>query len=397
MAEEEAILLQVPPGALKELHALTNRDLHAHENYAPIKIAYRFNDFVTPSSLLKSWHAVLEVHPAFGGHVINTVNGKRIECGTIPLQLRVVRVAPATFKNPLDWVALAVKYCSKRDALFQPMLLTTGRPSDGCVLVCVFDHTLGDAATFGIFMKAWSDAYSAVPFPHDWIDLPSGVSRITPVPKTAQDGVLVKRFHFQRARHALPPPSITGVIHQGVSTNDRLMAQAACALARIHRDHTAPTARIALMVDPRGRGLPESYIGNAATSVSLHIPWEMLLTGQHMDVAQHLRKELIARLKELSQSPMSDAPPPTCNAFMWWNSWDTPAGGQAMAEASFGTAMPIPQFEWLNAWQTAVPRIFILVPTTVKGSFYIQVALEAAIMQVLEQTWQRCMIEDMQI
>ena len=46
--------------------------------------------------------------------------------------------------------------------MFRPLLLTTGRPADGSVLVCVFDHTLGDAATFGIFMKAWSDAYRSI-------------------------------------------------------------------------------------------------------------------------------------------------------------------------------------------------------------------------------------------
>ena len=163
MEESETILFAIQP-AERRLVKFGPRDDYAFHNYAPIKIAYRFAERLSPANLLRSLHAILDRYPSLGGRIIDIKDGRHFESGMTKMQLRVVRVSAAGLRNPAEWAYLTEVYPLRPEgraglSLFQPMLLCTGEDSDGSVLLCVFDHVLGDVATYGFFMSAWSDAF----------------------------------------------------------------------------------------------------------------------------------------------------------------------------------------------------------------------------------------------
>lgn len=63
---------------------------------------------------------------------------------------------------------------------------------------------------------------------------------------------------------------------EGVSSNDINMAQAVCALAPLRMQPGDGVknryCRLALLVDQRGRGLPEDWFGNGVADINVQVP-----------------------------------------------------------------------------------------------------------------------------
>jgi hypothetical protein len=154
-----------------------------------------------------------------------------------------------------------------------------------------------------------------------------------------------------------------------LTTNDALLAQCACALAPHRRPPPpppgappAPDARIVLMVDCRGRGWDAGRFGNGVTTLSVAVPWAVLLTGNPAAAAAVIAPRVRAALRQLQDAPAAAAAAANAAAgtprLLVWNSWAR--AGAALHRASFGDPAGPRAVEWLNALVLADPTVVLI-------------------------------------
>ncbi len=186
----------------------------------------------------------------------------RFHLETEQTKLRLVMVKREFLTDIHEWRRLFFYFSDRADqdhkSLLQAYLLRCTDERHGCVLIVGFEHCLGDAATYAMFIAAWSDIYreqlQATPQLPPSTDIPPGVFSDDGVGErlsaTSSDG------HPAPRRFCLPAELLASLKdemrrrsgEESLSVNDVLMAQVRLppaegsreALAQAHR--TAPHA-----------------------------------------------------------------------------------------------------------------------------------------------------------
>lgn len=241
----------------------------------------------------------------------------------------------------------------------------TPNPSDGCVLVSAFHHVLGDATCYARFLKSWSAVYEAnckrsgyVPHPISDIpkrpctkaDLRRGHPKANP-----SNSFTARRYFFTESQLKNIKGTVIGSSNPlGISTNDVLIAQAACALGPGRRAEISggPNGRdfayIALLADHRGRGLDETQWGNGTVDLSIFVPWTLIMEGNVAAVAQSVREQIKSEFHMLQNDLDAFNKHRFASAknkrLFCWNSWQK--AGRDMCTSNFGGSLC--EFEWLN-------------------------------------------------
>ena len=264
--------------------------------------------------------------------------------------------------------------------LLQALVLHTARPADGAVLLVTIDHVTGDAASCELLMQAWSASYKAHSGAAHYV-LPEAPLKANLVHRCAQPAHVLRRFYF-RAPDFAPLKAYIADGASGFTTNDVLMAVCLCALAPFRARDTA-SARLSLMANARGRGLPVDFMGNGAVPMDVYVPWDLLLSFDLASVVRAVRAgmtEALKALPALCAAPPQDPPPQ--EPILVWNSW---ARVRGLVEADFGLGLR--QWEWMNSFQLEDPACFLVVPEIAPGGLCLHASLPVHEMAYLVTVW----------
>jgi hypothetical protein len=257
----------------------------------------------------------------------------------------------------------------QHEPLFLAFLLRCEDESQGCVLISGFEHALGDAASYALFVKAWSDKYE---------HLNNRLRKIQPVPRTIPHGayhdsamdIPCPAGSLMPRRYILTPAALAsfkaqlGSTGSTLSSNDILMAQCACALAP-HRRPLAPhgaEARVSMLIDRRGRGWDADRFGNGVVHTSFALPWDLLLAGAVAAAAALASARVRAALCALQDDPeafhASTRRAAAAPKLFVWNSWAR--AGRVLRGAAFGDPAGPRRVEWLNALALSDPSVVLV-------------------------------------
>jgi hypothetical protein len=174
--------------------------------------------------------------------------------------------------------------------LFEASMLVSDDLSAGCVLIVGFQHVLGDAACYSMFLRTWSEMYEANLHAHlgklPALTFPTVEFQL---PMARRQSRALRRF-FSFSAEGIS--SLKSSVPDGCTTNDLLMAQAACAFAPARlaamgqTAEQAGAARIVIMADRRGRGLAIDIWGNHVVDLSIEISFQLLASGDGAAVAR---------------------------------------------------------------------------------------------------------------
>jgi len=201
-------------------------------------------------------------------------------------------------QSPDTWLQVCEKsmppqnpgYGSDASPLFQAVMLVSNDLSEGCILIAGFEHVLGDATSYSMFLRTWSEKYEACLHAHRDQLSPAVLPAVEfQMPFTRREIRSLRRFFAFSAEGI---GSLKDSSMDGCTTNDILMAQCACALAPIRLANmrlaaeAAGAARILVMADRRGRGISSDSWGNFAVDLSVEISWHLLASGNVATVAR---------------------------------------------------------------------------------------------------------------
>ena len=369
-----------------DLHFFT----HPHKMQC---IALQFSIVLDPVLLCQSLESTIALYPQVGSKIVSFHGAIQFHLDLEATRLRLVVVSPTVILSSADWdhvfktLRMRAAESGKPRPLFQPLLLRCADPSHGSVLIAGFEHALGDAASYALFLAAWSNEYERLAhcttlFRSIPQGFPGGMFKadaaaVPAVPGPTDLGVRMRRFILSPAMLAAFRSQL-GASGAGLTTNDILLAQCACALAP-HRqpgaaapagdarpgDAPAGDARIGLLVDRRGRSWEVGRFGNGVLSTSFALPWALLLAGDTAAVAASTATEVRAALHLLFHDPAAaaaaaaerrrlGAPPP----IFVWNSWAR--AGRTLRRAGFGCPGGPARFEWLNALESRDPTTVLV-------------------------------------
>ena len=126
-------------------------------------IALRFAHMLDPTLLIRCLHAAIEKFPKVGSRVVSYEGRLKFQLETEQTKLRLIIVQPKFIEDIFDWRRIFFLFSDRADqghkSLFHAFLMRAPDASHGCVLMAGFEHCLGDAASYAMFIAAWSDAY----------------------------------------------------------------------------------------------------------------------------------------------------------------------------------------------------------------------------------------------
>eukprot|EP00906_Rhabdomonas_costata_P011056 RCo015556 len=378
------------------IQSLKKRDLFFTSHYVTIRVAWRFKTVLCPLRLCRALNRAFITYPSFSGYlVMGGGEGSReepyIAGGQVNLTLRVGIVHPDVLSDRESWdqindeFPLSHESGNSTDKLFSAFLLRSLDPADGSVLVCTFHHVLGDATALGIFMSAWA---AFLQTERDGLSMSlSGLgphlrsaARLTPEPKPG--GTHYRLYQLDQAwlegMKARGPPGVS------LSSNDILMALCVSALAPCRTPDREGKLAMSLQIDPRGRGIPTDYMGNAACTIYLRISSEVALHGDILTIATHLKSSLAEQVAKLSQDPWMQQPigwgnPTTSPELFHWNSWV-----RSSLQSVFDPVTTVLDFSWLNLLQCGMAGVIVAVPVREpSGAVGLAVSLAEMEMQAL--------------
>jgi len=248
---------------------------------------------------VQSLRSALEKHPRVGSR-LELHNGKttfHLESGQIDIHL--IKVGRDVLsQSPSNWLHVCEKtmppqkggYGLDATPLFEASMLVSDDLSAGCVLIVGFQHVLGDAACYSMFLRTWSEMYEANLHAHlgklPALTFPTVEFQL---PMARRQSRALRRF-FSFSAEGIS--SLKSSVPDGCTTNDLLMAQAACAFAPARlaamgqTAEQAGAARIVIMADRRGRGLAIDIWGNHVVDLSIEISFQLLASGDGAAVAR---------------------------------------------------------------------------------------------------------------
>jgi hypothetical protein len=366
---------------------LTGRDTEAFDTFAPVTIGYYFDSFIDPSSLVQSLAVILDRLPGYSGRIVTLDDSKsyHIKPRVHPPSITTAEVTRAVLLDHRQWVVFTDWFPLRINSiagnkLLQVILAHTANKADGCMLMVSIDHVLADATTCSFFMADWSQQHKAM----------FGAGRrpldmALPPDYTTVDGdVTIKRFYFSTHSFASLKAAINkhGPPDCQVTVNDILLAMCAVAVA-YKAQRTGTHARVAVMVDPRGRGVDPNFMGNAAMPMNVFVPWAVLTAHDLPTVVRAVRRSVVEGLAHVQATATLDPSNyQTEEALLQWNSW---ARCRGLVDANFGE--PLRKFEWVNLQNLKELKVFIVVPVTANGGLALQVALPHDLMAYLSDIW----------
>jgi hypothetical protein len=210
---------------------------HPHRRQS---IALSFGHMLDPTILCRSLDATIQRFPKVGSRIVQYEGKLRFHLDTEQTKLRLIIVKQDYLTDIHEWRRLFFYLSDRPDqdhkALLQAYLLRCADERHGCVLIVGFEHCLGDAASYAMFIAAWSDLYreqlQRAPQPSPSTDLPPGVfsddevgERLSAAPSAGRPAP--RRFHLSAELLA----SLKNEMRRrsgeaSLSVNDILMAQA---------------------------------------------------------------------------------------------------------------------------------------------------------------------------
>jgi len=427
--------------------SLSLEDVHyAESSYRTQRIALRFTHTLDPLLLTQALHLAITEYPRVGSRLVVHHDEPKFHLEAGEITVRLVAVAPevlssggAAWDNACQSMSPQKKVGFGPDAtqLFEACLLTSHDAEAGCVLVAGFQHVLGDATSYALFMHKWSTIYHAraghklrelFPAAGDHEDAGKAPGAGLPRPDIPKDAfsppLSAKRSSGSpekdqsRRLFALSTQQLLslkesmlagGAKYDGriCSTNDILMAQCACAMAPSRlvalreaaglvasrssadvstdaiKDPINSTARIVVLADHRGRGLGAGVWGNHSVDLSILLSYRLLLSGDVPAVARAISGALRYEMHKLEHDLVLYNFEKRQNAdkakLFLWNSWGRM--GYRLSDARFGgDEHALLDIQWLNmASLEAGDRSAIVTvsPWSTKG-ISIAVAIDAA-------------------
>eukprot|EP00667_Euglena_gracilis_P009097 EG_transcript_9227 len=366
---------------------LSSRDDQAFDTFAPVTVGYYFEDFIDPTSLCQSLAVMVGKFPGLTGRIVTLDGASKyfIKPWVNPPSICAIEVPAAIVSTPEHWSTVTDWYPARPgrvagSTLFQVLFLHSAEQSAGCTLLVSIDHVLADATTCSFFLYDWSVMHcNMFPATHRAVEMVTAGNT-----EYALGDLTVRRFNF----HPKMFSSLKALINADappdaqVSVNDILVSMCACAVAS-RATKPGKVARLAMMADPRGRGMDPNFMGNAAMPINIFVEWALLSSHDLSSVARSVRRSINAALEGMRETcllePNNNV---TQEALLQWNSW---ARARNLVEADFGHALK--KFEWLNLRILKESHIFIVVPVTVDGGLALQVALPHAMMAYLVTIW----------
>eukprot|EP00960_Hanusia_phi_P032897 750128-Hanusia_phi.AAC.2 len=370
-----ALILRKPKESIHRFQSICwNDEFYVNNPTAIQRIALKFETVLDPSLLLQSLDEVAKKFPTIMSKICHYQGRLCFHLSSEQVTLRVILVKPHILSDINQWYHACNEYRpvsndpAERPPLFQAFILITNDPCNGCVFVVCFDHVLGDAITYGIFLNHWAREYSMLKEKFG-TNLASSLSNLPPCmyERPSMPPPLTPPHQIRMLRYELNQQFLGSVKAQfcsssdRLSTNDILMAQCACALAP-HRKGTqaTPYAHLVVLTDRRNRGLAEDFFGNAVVDINAYISMQLLLEGNVSAVAKEIRKAvnhglhiLEHDLPKFNEEKLAAEKSPYPKLFVW-NSWMR--AGRSILDANFGEEKGILQFEWLNLLANATPN-----------------------------------------
>lgn len=283
-------------------------------------------------------------------------------------------------ESPSEWQSVCETMTSDKvsGALFKACLLVSDDSTAGSILVAGFSHVLGDAMSYSMFLRSWSDCYQSGKSQKllDPPKIPTGIFQMAslsplPAPTQRQKGMVSRCFSFnQQDLQERKGLLISSSGEQGrsklesCSTNDILMAEFACAiapsrLAQLRRatrrvvDPSQQPVQILVLADRRGRGVQSTAFGNYNADLSIRLSFQLLLTGDVATVARAIhegvRSELHKLEKQLDLFNREKSQRVNVPTLFCWNSWARI--GHGLRTALFGgPPEALLNVEWLNSY-----------------------------------------------
>eukprot|EP00286_Rhodomonas_abbreviata_P019134 CAMPEP_0181311160 /NCGR_PEP_ID=MMETSP1101-20121128/12981_1 /TAXON_ID=46948 /ORGANISM="Rhodomonas abbreviata, Strain Caron Lab Isolate" /LENGTH=733 /DNA_ID=CAMNT_0023417857 /DNA_START=108 /DNA_END=2309 /DNA_ORIENTATION=- len=345
---------------MHRLQDLTPLDEHYHNNPHRIqRIGFHYASMLSPTKLMQSLQLTIEDFPIVGSKVVHchgqTGLRHRFHLDAENVSIRLINVEP----HMLDSMERCEELCEavtprspdqKENPLFECWIFKSSDISKGSILIAGFQHTLGDATSYGIFMRRWSEHFQQIAkteeASNDHLLLPPGVfTDYACIPKRFPKnplGTIYRSYAFSDFALAAVKRAVSNSgCKELLSGNDILLAQCAVALAptrfQASGQHLDSLTRIFILCDSRGKSLPAGSWGNHVSDVVVDLPWRMLLEGNVGRVAALCRKRLLTDMDLLknnlaqfnyNRSMRMDVP-----KLFVWNSWAKP--GELMRCAQF--------------------------------------------------------------
>ncbi|EKX32545.1 hypothetical protein GUITHDRAFT_121297 [Guillardia theta CCMP2712] len=370
-----ALILRKPKESIHRFQSICwNDEFYVTNPTAIQRIALKFEHVLDPSLLLQSLDDVVKKFPTITSKICHYQGKLCFHLASEQVTLRVILVKPHILSDMNQWYNACNEYrpvsneSTERPPLFQAFILLSNDPSHGCVFVVCFDHVLGDAITYGIFLNHWSQEYSLLKEKFG-TNLASSLSNLPPCmyERPSMPPPITPPHQIRMLRYELNTQFLSTVKAQycspsdRLSTNDILMAQCACALAPHRKGPQAmPYAHIIVLTDRRKRGLSEDFFGNAVVDINVYISMQLLLEGNVLAVARDIRKAvnnglyiLEHNLPKFNEEKLAAEKSPYPKLFVW-NSWMR--AGRSILDAKFGEEKGVLRFEWLNLLANATPN-----------------------------------------
>ena len=190
---------------------LSSSDLYYFEHpHRRQCIALEYSKVLDPVLLCQSLDCTITTFPKVGSRVVPFDGFQQFHLESEQIKLRVVTVGPDIISSMYAWChafqTLSSQAAGAEKPLFLAYLLRCKDEAHGCVLMAGFEHALGDAASYALFLEAWSDQYERLqqrlgaipPAPRGF---PPGTFRESAADSTAPaSGLAPRRYRSDRAR-----------------------------------------------------------------------------------------------------------------------------------------------------------------------------------------------------
>jgi hypothetical protein len=126
-------------------------------------VALRLMHILDPTVLIRCLHIAIQRFPKVGSRVVSYDGRRRFLLESEQTKLRLLIVRPDFLTSAYEWRRLFYFFSDRLDqehkSVFHAFLMRSRDESLGCVLFAGFEHCLGDAASYAMFIASWSDIY----------------------------------------------------------------------------------------------------------------------------------------------------------------------------------------------------------------------------------------------
>eukprot|EP00961_Rhodomonas_salina_P102558 1379424-Rhodomonas_salina.1 len=147
------------------IFALTWQDKYYYDNaHAVAWLGFRFRDALDPTLTAQTLKAAIQEYPVVGSKVIMYDGKQKFLFDAEKITVRLLHVEGRMLQSmdelqKLCDIALVPNPDRKKRPLFKAFLFKSCDERDGSALICAFEHCVGDAMSYALFMKHWSECY----------------------------------------------------------------------------------------------------------------------------------------------------------------------------------------------------------------------------------------------